>query len=106
MRRAPVQSLVGGTAVRVILCVPGHTSGLRLASYVQFALTESKEPRMGGQCVLGRLSELMFVDVIRHYLEVHFPAQIGPAGLPACARSVCRPRAVGVPSKSNVRLDH
>jgi AraC-like DNA-binding protein len=36
---------------------------------VQFALAESKGPRMGGQCVLGRLSELMFVDVVRHYLE-------------------------------------
>jgi len=32
-------------------------------------LAESKQPRMGGQCVLGRLSELMFVDVVRHYLE-------------------------------------
>jgi AraC-like DNA-binding protein len=52
---------------RVIL-VSGQTGGA-LAAYVQFALTESKEPRMGGQCVLGRLSELMFVDVVRHYLE-------------------------------------
>jgi AraC-like DNA-binding protein len=52
---------------RVIL-VSGHAGGA-LASYVQFALAESKEPRMGGQCVLGRLSELMFVDVVRHYLE-------------------------------------
>ena len=46
----------------------GHAGGA-LAAYVQFALAESKEPRMGGQCVLGRLSELMFVDVVRHYLE-------------------------------------
>jgi len=36
---------------------------------VQFAVTESKEPRIGGECVLGRLSELMFVDVVRRYLE-------------------------------------
>ena len=40
-----------------------------LAAYVQFALTESKEPRMGRQGVLGRLSELMFIDVVRRYLE-------------------------------------
>jgi AraC-like DNA-binding protein len=40
-----------------------------LAAYVQYALAESKEPRMGGQGVLSRLSELMFVDVVRHYLE-------------------------------------
>jgi AraC-like DNA-binding protein len=40
-----------------------------LASYVQFALAESKESRLGGASVLNRLSELMFVDVIRRYLE-------------------------------------
>jgi AraC-like DNA-binding protein len=52
---------------RVIL-VSGQAGGA-LAAYVQFALAESKQPRMGAQCVLGRLSELMFVDVVRHYLE-------------------------------------
>jgi AraC-like DNA-binding protein len=51
---------------RVIL-VSDHAGAL--AAYVQFALAESKQPRMGGQCVLGRLSELMFVDVVRRYLE-------------------------------------
>ncbi len=43
--------------------------GGSLSSYVQFALAESKEPRIGGQCVLNHLSELMFVDVVRRYLE-------------------------------------
>jgi AraC-like DNA-binding protein len=51
-----------------VFTVSDRTSGA-LASYVQFALVESKAPRMGGQCVLGRLSELMFVDVVRRYLE-------------------------------------
>ncbi len=40
-----------------------------LEAYVKIALSESKRPRMGSQSVLGRLSELMFVDVIRRYLE-------------------------------------
>jgi AraC-like DNA-binding protein len=40
-----------------------------LGAYVQIALAESKRPRIGSQSVLGRLSELMFVDVIRRYLE-------------------------------------
>jgi AraC-like DNA-binding protein len=40
-----------------------------LRAYVQIALAESKTPRIGGESVLGRLSELMFVDVIRRYLE-------------------------------------
>ena len=40
-----------------------------LSAYVQIALAESKKPRIGSESVLGRLSELMFVDVIRRYLE-------------------------------------
>lgn len=40
-----------------------------LGAFIRFALTESKEPRIGGQSVLSRLSELMFVDVVRRYLE-------------------------------------
>ncbi len=44
-------------------------AGGSLSAYVQFALAESSEPRMGRQEVLGRLSELMFIDVVRRYLE-------------------------------------
>jgi len=43
--------------------------GGALGTYVRFALTESKQPRIGGESVLSRLSELMFVDVVRQYLE-------------------------------------
>ena len=43
--------------------------GGAIAAFVQFALAESKAPRLGGESVLGRLSELMFVDVVRRYLE-------------------------------------
>jgi AraC-like DNA-binding protein len=52
---------------RTIL-ISDHMSGA-LADYVRFALAESKEPRMGAQAVLSRLSELMFVNVVRRYLE-------------------------------------
>ena len=41
----------------------------RSRAFVQLALAESKAPRPGGESVLGRLSELMFVDVVRRYLE-------------------------------------
>ena len=36
---------------------------------MRFAVTESKERRPGGEAVLEHLSELMFVDVVRRYLE-------------------------------------
>jgi AraC-like DNA-binding protein len=40
-----------------------------LAQFVQLAVSESMHPRVGGEVVLGRLSELLFVDVVRHHLE-------------------------------------
>jgi AraC-like DNA-binding protein len=47
-----------------------------LSAYVQIALAESKKPRIGSESVLGRLSELMFVDVIRRYLETLPPDRL------------------------------
>jgi AraC-like DNA-binding protein len=47
----------------------GDQQGGAIGAFVQFALDESKQHRIGGECVLGRLSELMFVDVVRRYLE-------------------------------------
>ena len=44
-------------------------AGGAIDAFVQFAVAESKQPRLGGECVLGRLSELMFVQAIRRYLE-------------------------------------
>ena len=44
-------------------------AGEALGAYVEFAVAESKKQRIGSQCVLSRLSELMFVDVVRRYLE-------------------------------------
>lgn len=43
--------------------------GGALSTYVRIALSESKQPRIGGESVLSRLSELMFLDVVRQYLE-------------------------------------
>ena len=56
------------TALPRVIRVRDHADGT-LAAYMQFALAESKQPRMGGQCVLSHLSELMFVAAVRQYLE-------------------------------------
>lgn len=40
-----------------------------LGAYFRAALAESKGTRMGNHCMLGRISELMFVDVVRQHLE-------------------------------------
>jgi hypothetical protein len=46
--------------------VPGHD---RIASLLEFALAESRERRSGAKCVLLRLSEVLFVEAVRQYLE-------------------------------------
>jgi AraC-like DNA-binding protein len=55
------------TALPRVIRVSDHGSGA-LGAYFRAALEESKG-RMGGECMLGRISELMFVDVVRRYLE-------------------------------------
>jgi AraC-like DNA-binding protein len=45
-----------------------HLGGA-LGAYFRFALAESKDSRLGGAGVLNRISELMFVDAVRRYLE-------------------------------------
>jgi AraC-like DNA-binding protein len=55
------------TALPRLIHVSNHASGA-LGEYFKFALAESRN-RMGGECMLGRISELMFVDVVRRYLE-------------------------------------
>jgi AraC-like DNA-binding protein len=61
------------TALPRVLRVHDESGG-PLDSLVRFALAESKAARVGGEGVLGRLSELMFVEVIRRYLEA-LPAE-------------------------------
>jgi AraC-like DNA-binding protein len=41
----------------------------RLDDLVEFALAESRQPRSGGRCVLLGLSELLFIEVVRRYLD-------------------------------------
>ena len=58
-------------------------AGGAIGALVQFAIAESKEPRIGGEAMLGRLSELMFVDVVRRHLGRCRP--IARAGSRDCA---------------------
>jgi AraC-like DNA-binding protein len=51
-----------------VIVVNNHSSGA-LGAYFRAALAESKSGRMGSADLLARISELMFVDVVRQYLE-------------------------------------
>jgi AraC-like DNA-binding protein len=47
------------------------------SQFIRFAMMESAEKRVGGESVLARLSELMFIEVVRRYLEALPPEQAG-----------------------------
>ncbi|MEZ4298820.1 MAG: AraC family transcriptional regulator, partial [Polyangiaceae bacterium] len=53
-----------------VLHIPRRASddGL-IEQFVRLALAESTAQRAGGECVLARLSELLFVEVVRRYLS-------------------------------------
>jgi AraC-like DNA-binding protein len=48
-----------------------------LGHFVELARSESTSQRAGAECVLGKLSELMFVEVVRRYVEGLPPEQTG-----------------------------
>ena len=54
---------------------PGDTGWLR--QFIRFAMMEAGEKRAGGESVLAKLSELMFIEVVRRHLESMPPEQAG-----------------------------
>jgi AraC-like DNA-binding protein len=48
-----------------------------LGQFIRLAMTESAEKRAGGESVLAKLSELMFIEVVRRHLETLPPEQSG-----------------------------
>jgi AraC-like DNA-binding protein len=48
-----------------------------LGQFIRFAVTESAQKRAGSESVLAKLSELMFIEVVRRHLESLPPEQAG-----------------------------
>jgi AraC-like DNA-binding protein len=89
----PFNPLLASLPALVHLRRPPGEVGDRLDPLIEFALAESRERRSGGQCVLLRLSELMFVEVVRRYVAALPPRQ---AGWLAGLRDVDVGRALGL----------
>ena len=56
---------------------PSEVANNRLQSLMEYAVAEARQPGPGTQSVLVRLSELLFVEVVRRYLSEMPPAQSG-----------------------------
>ncbi len=48
-----------------------------LAQFIKVAMSESADKRAGGESILARLSELMFIEVVRRHLDALPPGQTG-----------------------------
>lgn len=63
----PFNPLIG--ALPRLLHVPAPRIGTWVGPVLEHAVSESRERRPGGEAVLERLSEMMFVDAVRRHLE-------------------------------------
>ncbi|MFH1818532.1 MAG: cupin domain-containing protein [Pseudomonadota bacterium] len=94
-------------ALPPILHLPAERASGWAARVIEQAVVESNHPRPGGDAVLERLAEMMFVDAARRYLD-NLPedATVTSARrLNACMRVRIRPgRSTTSPAKSACRV--
>lgn len=61
--------LLAGLPPLVRVNVRGSDSGIWLESSVRYALAEARSPRPGGAGVLAKLAEVLFIEVLRLYMN-------------------------------------
>ena len=102
LRRPAVQPAAG--ALPRTLRMPGLAAGREtwIGHLLDNAVNESNRRRPGGEAVLERMSEMMFVEVLRRYLDGLPPAQTGLAGRDARPRRGPRPGAAARAARAGV----
>ncbi|HYV65353.1 MAG TPA: AraC family transcriptional regulator [Myxococcales bacterium] len=65
------------TLPRMIHVRRGHSDDGVLEQFVKMALSESTAPRAGGDAVIARLSELLFLEIVRRFLSTLPPEDAG-----------------------------
>jgi AraC-like DNA-binding protein len=63
------QMLLAGLPPIVRVNVRGSNAGMWLEASVRYALAEARSPRPGGAGVLSKLSEVLFIEVLRLYMN-------------------------------------
>lgn len=61
--------LLGGLPPIVRVNIRGSSAGAWLEASVRYALAEARSPRPGGAGVLAKLAELLFIEVLRLYMN-------------------------------------
>jgi AraC-like DNA-binding protein len=63
------QMLLAGLPSLLRVNVRGSNAGLWLEASVRYALSEARSPRPGGEGVLAKLAEVLFIEVLRLYMN-------------------------------------
>jgi AraC family transcriptional regulator, alkane utilization regulator len=71
------EPILAGLPRLLQVSVSDHSIADWVRSSVRFSVAQSKTPRPGGMTVLAKLSELLFVEAIRHYVETLPSEQTG-----------------------------
>jgi AraC-like DNA-binding protein len=69
--------LLAGLPAVVRVNVRGSNAGLWLESSVRYALAEARSPRPGGAGVLSKLAEVLFIEVLRLYMNENQEGRTG-----------------------------
>jgi AraC-like DNA-binding protein len=69
--------LLAGLPPVVHVNVRGSNAGIWLEASVRYALAEARSPRPGGAGVLAKLAEVLFIEVLRLYMNEHSSGRTG-----------------------------
>jgi AraC-like DNA-binding protein len=69
--------LLAGLPSLVKVNVRGSNAGIWLEASVRYALAEARSPRPGGAGVLAKLSEVLFIEVLRMYMNEQADGRTG-----------------------------
>ena len=69
--------LLAGLPALVQVNVRGSNAGTWLEASVRYALAEARSPRPGGAGVLSKLAEVLFIEVLRLYMNEHGEGRTG-----------------------------
>ena len=69
--------LLSGLPPLLQVSVRGSNAGMWLEASVQYALAEARSPRPGGAGVLAKLAEVLFIEVLRLYMNEQSSGRIG-----------------------------
>lgn len=69
--------LLAGLPPLVRVNVRGSNAGMWLEASVRYALNEARSPRPGGAGVLAKLAEVLFIEVLRLYMNEQHAARTG-----------------------------